>query len=139
MKLPSRIVTAVLGVLMFLPGLNKFFEPAKTKFANQLALSELPFPTVSYWLAIWSEVAVGLTLVILAVVANKLPPALRRNIFYFCHLVIVVMMLVAVYVHLHPDVPAKDLPLAKAPYMPIAYLFIVGLSIFLNRKRQKLE
>jgi len=123
-------------VLMFLPGLNKFFEPAKTKFFKQLTLSELPLPTFSYWLAIWSEVVVGLALVALALAESRLSPSARRTVFYLCHLVVAFMMLVAIYVHLHPDVPAEVLPLAKLPYMPIAYLFIVALSLFLNKKRR---
>jgi len=137
MNKSARIVTAVFGVLMFLPGLNKFFEPAKTKFFTQLTLSELPFPTSSYWLAIWSEVTIGLTLVLLALLENKFTPVLRQNLFYFCHLVVSVMMLVAIYVHLHPAVPAEVLPLAKPPYMPTAYLLIVSMSIYLNRRSSR--
>jgi len=63
MKRSVRIITGVLGILMFLPGLNKFFEPAHTKFLDQIILSDLPFTTFTYWLAIVSELVIGLTLV----------------------------------------------------------------------------
>jgi len=36
MKRSVKIITMILGVLIFLPGLNKFFEPAHTKFMDQI-------------------------------------------------------------------------------------------------------
>jgi len=66
MKRSVRIITGILGILMFLPGLNKFFESAHTKFFDQVILSDLPFTTFTYWLAIVSELVIGLTLVFLA-------------------------------------------------------------------------
>jgi len=135
MKRSVRIITGVLGILMFLPGLNKFFEPAHTKFLDQIILSDLPFTTFTYWLAIVSELVIGLTLVFLALFEKKMSTALGRKIFYLGHFVVLFMMLVAVYVHLHPNVPAEMLPIAKPPYMPLVYMFIVGLNLFLNRKR----
>jgi len=134
MKKSVKIITGILGVLMFLPGLNKFFEPAQTKFLNQIVLSELPFTTFTYWLAIIGEVAVGLVLIFLAFFEKKIDTDLRSKIFYLAHFVVFFMMLVAIYVHLHPDVPAEILPIAKPPYMPVAYLFIVGINLLLNKK-----
>jgi len=134
MKRSVKIITVILGILIFLPGLNKFFEPAHTKFMDQVVLSELPFTTFTYWLAILSEVTVGLALIFLVFLERRLDSAVKRNIFYSGHYIILFMMLVAIYVHIHPDVPAEILPIAKPPYMPMAYLLIVGLNLFLNRK-----
>jgi len=135
MKRSVKIITVILGILIFLPGLNKFFEPAHTKFMDQVIFSELPFTTFTYWLAILSEVIVGLALIFLGLFEKRLSHDAKRNIFYSGHFIILFMMLVAVYIHLHPAVPEEILPIAKAPYMPIAYLLIVGLNLFLNKNR----
>jgi len=133
MKRSVKIITVILGILIFLPGLNKFFEPAHTKFMDQVVLSELPFTTFTYWLAILSEVIVGLALIFLVLFEKRLGHAAKRNIFYSGHIIILFMMLVAVYVHLHPAVPEEILPMAKPPYMPLAYAFVVGMNLFLNK------
>jgi len=138
MKNPVKVITVVLGVLMFLPGLNKLFEPAKTKLHVQLTLAEVPFTMFTYWLAILGELAVGSLLVILPFIQSRLNPTLRQNLFNLGHLVVTVMMIVAIYVHVHPAVPADVLPLAKPPYMPIAYLLIVSVNLYLYRKNARI-
>jgi len=131
-KTSVKVTTCLLGALMFLPGLNKLFEPAKTKFYTQLELSGLPFTDLNYWMGISGELVIGVSLVALVIFQSRLGHMMRNRIFYFCHLVVIFMMLVAVYVHLHPNVPAEYLPLAKTPYLPVAYLLIVSTNLFLN-------
>ena len=66
---------------------------------------------------------------------NSLNTSVRNKLFYLGNLSIIVMMIVAVYTHLHPDVPAEVLPMEfKPPVMPISYIVFVLLNIFLNKK-----
>ncbi len=56
---------------------------------------------------------------------------------YSGNLLIVVIMLVAVYAHLHPDVPAQVLPFqAKPPVVTIIVMLLVVLNIVLCRHVQ---
>ena len=50
-----------------------------------------------------------------------------RLVFYLTNLVIVVIMLVAVYVHLRPNVPAEVLPFQSKP--PVVTLIVMGLAM----------
>ena len=46
------------------------------------------------------------------------------------------MMFVAIYVHLHLDVPAEILPIeSKPPILAIGYLVLVTLNFYLYRKQ----
>ena len=120
---------------MFVPGFVKFFEPFKTMFTTQIAKSELPFPETSFWAGQLGEVSVGLTLLTLLFVWQKLTPSVANKIFYAGNFAVTVIMCVAVYVHLHPDVPAHVLPMEKkAPFLAVFTLFMVAVNIYLHRK-----
>ncbi len=82
-----KILSVLLGVLMFLPGLKKLFEASKTKFYLQIELSELPFTDFTYWLGITGEITVGLALLALVVVQIRLKPLTRDGVFYTLHFV----------------------------------------------------
>lgn len=59
------------------------------------------------------------------------------KLFYLGNLLIVAIMLVAVYVHLHPDVPAQVLPFqAKPPVVTIIVMLLAVLNIVLRRHVQ---
>jgi len=59
------------------------------------------------------------------------------KLFYLGNLLIVAIMLVAVYVHLHPHVPAQVLPFqAKPPVVTIIVLLLAVLNIVLRRHVQ---
>tara|TARA_R110000868_G_scaffold160412_3_gene389999 strand:- start:1093 stop:1326 length:234 start_codon:yes stop_codon:yes gene_type:complete len=74
----------------------------------------------------FSEVGVGLVMLFLAFRGNSLRNSFRNKTFYLGNLTIIIMKLVAVYTHLHPDVPADVLPMEfKPPVMPIAYIVLV--------------
>jgi len=129
-----KILTVLLGILMFLPGLKKLFEPSKTKFYRQIELSELPFTDFTYWLGITGEIAVGLALLALVVVHKKLDILIRDGAFYALHFVTLFILAVAFYVHLHPNVPAEFLPLAKPPIFPTPYVIIACINLYLYRQ-----
>jgi len=129
-----KIMTTILGIIMFLPGLKKLFEPSKTKFYRQIELSELPFTDFTYWLGISGELVVGLSLVALVIIQRKLKPVTRDLLFYFLHFVTLFILAVAFYVHLHPNVPAEFLPLAKPPIFPTPYIILACVNLYLYLK-----
>ena len=56
-------------------------------------------------------------------------------IFALTTLLVVIIMLVAVYVHLHPDVPAEVLPFQSKP--PVLTVIIMALAILNGWLRRK--
>lgn len=131
----SRVLTGVLGAFMLLGGIAKFFDPFTTMFAQQIALSQLPFPTLSVLAGQAGEISSGLVLLVFFALGRKLAGGIRETIFYLTNLMIVVIMLVAVYVHLHPDVPAEVLPFqSKPPVVTIVVMLLAILNMVLRRK-----
>jgi len=44
------------------------------------------------------------------------------------------MMVVAIYVHVHPGIPVEILPMGFKPLaMPITYILLVIINLYLNR------
>lgn len=81
------------------------------------------------------EISAGIALLALLVLGKKLSPVIADKAFFLAKLLIAIIMFVAIYVHLHPDVPAETLPLgAKPPYLTLFVLLLVGLNIYLHRK-----
>ena len=131
----ERVLTGILGAFMLLGGSAKFFEPFTTMFSNQIALSQITFPTLSAFTGQAGEITSGVALLLFFAFGRKFAGALGEQIFYLTNLLIMVIMLVAIYVHLHPDVPAETLPFqSKPPVVTIIVLFMAGLNIYLHRK-----
>ncbi len=140
MKKSVKIITGILGVFMLVPGLAKFFEPFKTMLAVQIWESELPYPTLSQIGAQGTEIAVGLVLIFLAFYWNKLGSAISNKIFLVCHALIIATMLVALYVHFHPNVPAEVLPFeSKPPYLTSFYIILTFVNIYLSENQKKIK
>ena len=140
MNLFIKIITGFLGIGMLLPGLGKFTEPFKTFIYKQLELTGIPFPQVMQHVVKLSEVAIGLILIYISFFGNKLSTTFRNKILYLISAIIIVMMIVAIYVHLHPNVPAEILPLeSKPPIMAMAYILLVVLNIYLYKKQSRQE
>lgn len=134
MRKQVRIITLILGILILLFGIKKFFEPSKTKMFDQILLSELPFTEFTYWLGIIGELATGLTFIFLVIYSKKLSSHLINIIFYIGHLSFLIIMLVATYVHLHPAVPAEIVPLGKTPVFPAIFILALLINIYLMKK-----
>ena len=64
MKKTAAIITAFLGISMFMFGVLKFIDPFKTWYVTQVTKSELPFPSLSYWSGQLGEIVVGLALIL---------------------------------------------------------------------------
>lgn len=138
MKKSVKIITGLLGFGIFLPGIAKFFEPFKTWIYRQVSITEMPFPEIMQYLVKFGEVGVGVLLLFLAFKGEKLETSIKRKLFHFSNLTVVIMMIVAIYVHFHPDVPAEILPMeSKFPYLAILYLGLVAINYYFNREANK--
>lgn len=125
-----RAIAAFLGLFMLMPGTVKFFDPFKTFFTVQITESQLPFPTLAYWTGQLGEIAVGAVLFALAFFWKKFPVSMALKAFYLSHLVVTVILLVSLYVHAHPNVPAHVLPMEqKFPFLTVLMLFLIGLNL----------
>lgn len=138
MKKSVKILTGILGFIMLIPGLAKFGEPFKTFINKHLDIIGFPLPDIMQHVVKFSEIGIGLAMLFLAFKGSSLSDSLRNQVFYLGNLTIIIMMIVAVYTHLHPDVPADVLPMEfKPPVMPIAYIALVVLNLYLYRKANK--
>lgn len=138
MTLSAKLITGFLGFFMLIPGLVKFTDPFKTYFTTQIAKSELPFPILSYWGGQIGEIVTGLILFSLVFYGSKFAPNLARRLFYFGHLMLTAILLVALYVHFHPAVPAEVLPFEeKAPYLTVIMLVLAAVNLFIWKKNRK--
>lgn len=136
MTTKSKITTGILGLIILIPGLAKFTEPFKTFIYEHLYIIGLPYPEILQHIVKLSEIGVGMVLIYLALKSNTLTLKLRNGLFYVSNLAVLIMMFVALYVHLHPDVPADVLPLEiKPPYMPIGYILLVIINVYFNSKQ----
>ncbi|WP_434764050.1 hypothetical protein [Vibrio fortis] len=122
----QKILTGLLGAFMVMAGMVKFFDPFTTMFAKQIALSELPFPTLSRWAGQFGEIFAGLLLLVVMIGNKTLAAPIKDKAMQLSTLLTTAIMIVAVYVHLLPSVPAEVLPLQSKP--PVMTLIILGLA-----------
>ncbi|CAH1521466.1 Putative membrane protein [Vibrio owensii] len=122
----QKILTGLLGAFMVMAGTVKFFDPFTTMFAKQIALSELPFPTLSRWMGQLGEIFAGLLLLAVMIGNKALAAPIKDKAMQLSTLLTTAIMIVAVYVHLLPSVPAEVLPLQSKP--PVMTLIILGLA-----------
>ncbi|MFM2623194.1 hypothetical protein [Vibrio owensii] len=122
----QKILTGLLGAFMVMAGTVKFFDPFTTMFAKQIALSELPFPTLSRWAGQLGEIFAGLLLLMVMIGNKTLAAPIKDRAMQLSTLLTTAIMIVAVYVHLSPSVPAEVLPLQSKP--PVMTLIILGLA-----------
>lgn len=121
---------------MFMGGVLKFVDPFKGWYSVQITNSGLG--QTSFPLGIIGEVAVGITLFVCLIYKNRISTKLYNLLIRLSFSGVTVMMLTAVYVHLHPNVPAEVLPLKmKPPYIPVFFLLIALSNIYLSIKPKK--
>jgi hypothetical protein len=130
-----------LGVAIFLFGFLKFFDPFHSWFEAQIADSGLPAP--SFIMGIAGEIGIGLALLGSFFARRQLADS-RHAISAGACLSLIVMMCVATYVHLQPNVPADVLPLGiKPPVIPLSFLvlaagdLVMHARLWLRRARSK--
>ena len=128
MKKNVRILSTFLGISMFSFGTLKFIDPFKMWYRVQISMSDFPLPTLSYSAGQIGEIVTGVLLLLLIISRDKISPSTLKSGVILMNLSIIVMMIVATYIHLHPGVSNDVLPLKIKP--PIIPLFFLVLSVF---------
>tara|TARA_R110002033_G_scaffold37974_1_gene77161 strand:+ start:12520 stop:12945 length:426 start_codon:yes stop_codon:yes gene_type:complete len=135
----NRIISGFLGISMFMFGVLKFVNPFKSWYSTQIMKSELPFPNLSFWSGQIGEIIVGIVLICILLSGSKLKQNILNKIFSIANVSIIMMMLVAFYVHLHPNVPSEVLPLKiSPPIIPGVFMLLAIANIYLKVKNEKL-
>jgi hypothetical protein len=128
-----KAISPVLGISLFMFGVLKFVNPFKTWYETQILKSGLD--QSHYWLGIVGEISIGLLLIFTWIFWSKLSSKQISISIISSSVLIIAMMIMASYVHLNPDVPASVLPLKiKPPIIPLTFLLLAALNIFLRRK-----
>jgi len=121
-----------LGTVLFMFGFLKFFDPINTWFHVQISKSGLP--PLGIPMGIASEISIGLSLLLATVFREKLGN-LSNPIVASASAGLIVVMGVAIYVHLHPEVPANVLPLGiKPPFIPMIVMLLAVLNLLVLRR-----
>lgn len=121
-----------LGAAIFLFGFLKLFDPFHSWFAVQVANSGLPAPSIVMGIA--GEIGTGLAL-LGSFFARKRLASARHLLPGGACLSLIVMMCVATYVHLQPNVPAAVLPLGiKPPVIPLSFLMLAAGGLVMHAR-----
>jgi uncharacterized membrane protein len=124
----SKVLSLILGVWMFLFGFLKFFQPIRGWFDVQIQQSHLPHEAIL--VGKLSEMVTGV-LFLLPWVWRSLTAKSKDQILLVAGFLLFTQMVVAIYVHLQPGVPASVLPLGiKPPVIPGVVLLLGLLTVF---------
>jgi hypothetical protein len=133
----SKALSLFLGVLMFMFGFLKFFQPFRGWFDIQIQQSHLPHEAILAGKLM--EMVTG-CLFLLPWLRRSLTAKSRDQLLLIASLILVVQMCVAIYVHLQPGVPASVLPLGiKPPVIPFVVLLLGLLAAFAVWKERRAE
>jgi hypothetical protein len=131
-----KIRTWILGIFMFVFGALKLINPAKGWFHTQLITSgigDFAFP-----FGVGTEIITGLILLVALIYKDKMPAGRFFAAIVVGSCLVVATMIVAVYVHLQPNVPAAVLPLGiKPPVIPLSVMILAVVNIFYTIKLYK--
>ena len=121
-------LSLLLGVLMFMFGFLKFFQPFNGWFDIQIQQSHLPHESILAGKL--TEMLTG-CLFLLPWLWRSLTAKSRDKVLLVACLVLFTQMGVAIYVHLQPGVPASVLPLGiKTPVIPVIVLLLGLFTAF---------
>jgi hypothetical protein len=133
----ASALSLFLGVLMFMFGFLKFFQPFHGWFDIQIQQSHLPHEAILAGKL--GEMVTG-GLFLLPWLRRSLPAKRRDQILLLACLILVTQMCVAIYVHLQPQVPASVLPLGiKPPVIPGVVLLLALLTASAVGKEYRAE
>jgi hypothetical protein len=124
----SKVLSLLLGVQMFMFGFLKFFQPFHGWFDIQIQQSHLPHEAILAGKL--TEMLTGV-LFLLPWVWRSLTAKSKDQILLVACFILFTQMVVAIYVHLRPGVPASVLPLGiKPPVIPGVVLLLGLLTAF---------
>jgi hypothetical protein len=130
-------LSIVLGILMFMFGFLKFFQPFHGWFDVQIQQSHLPHEAILAGKI--GEIVTGI-LFLLPWLPGSLTTRRKNQILLLASFVLFTQMAVAIYVHLQPGVPASVLPLGiKRPFIPVTVLLLGALNASAVWKRWQAE
>ena len=113
---------------MFMFGFLKFFQPFRGWFEIQIQQSHLPHEAILAGKV--SEMVTGV-LFLLPWLWRSLTAKSKDQILLIACFILVIQMVVAIYVHLQPGVPADVLPFGiKPPVVPVVVLLLGLLTAF---------
>jgi hypothetical protein len=125
-----KVLSLLLGVLMFMFGILKFFQPFHGWFDIQIQQSHLPHA------AILAGKLTEMISFLLPWFWRSLTTKSKDQVLLIGCCILFTQMVVAIYVHLQPGVPASVLPLGiKAPVIPVTIL-LLGLFTALSAWKQ---
>ena len=134
----SKVLSLILGVLMFMFGILKFFQPFRGWFVIQIQQSHLPHESILAGKI--TEMITGV-LFLLPWLWRSLTAKSREQILLSASSLLVVQMCVAIYVQLQPGVPAGVLPLGiKAPVIPgvvLVFALLTAYAVWKERGAEK--
>jgi hypothetical protein len=124
----SKVLSLFLGVVMFMFGFLKFFQPFHGWFDIQIQQSHLPREAILAGKL--TEMLTGV-LFLLPWFRRSLTAKSKDQILLIACFILFTQMAVAIYVHLQPGVPAGVLPLGiKPPVIPVIVLLLGLLTAF---------
>lgn len=134
-----KISSWILGVTMFSFGILKFVDPFKSWYTAQITYSGMS--SIMYWLGQIGEIITGILFIYLILNHKYLAGRSFKWLMRLANLGVIIMMLTAFYVHLHPNVPADVLPLKISPpvipgfFMLIAIYNIISVNKISGKKQ----
>ncbi len=133
----TKFISLFLGVLMFMFGFLKFFQPFRGWFDIQIQQSHLPHEAILAGKL--GEMVIG-CLFLLPWLRRSLTAKSRDQLLLIACSILVAQMGMAIYVHLQPQVPASVLPLGiKPPVIPFVVLLLGLLTAFAVWKERRAE
>jgi hypothetical protein len=133
----SKVLSLLLGIQMFMFGFLKFFQPIRGWFDVQIQQSHLPHEAIIAGKL--TEMLTGI-LFLLPWLRRSLTSKSKDQILLIACFILFTQMIVAIYVHLQPGVPASVLPLGiKPPVIPVTVLLLGLLTAFDVWKQLQVE
>ena len=124
------IISTFLGFSIFMFGILKFVNPFKGWYSVQIMNSGMSESL--YWLGIIGEISVGMLFLGSVLFRKKLSKKVFGLTVILASAIAIMIMVMAIRTHLHPNVPANVLPLKiKPPFIPGLFLLLAIADIFL--------
>ncbi|WP_299573080.1 hypothetical protein [uncultured Shewanella sp.] len=130
-----NFITALLGGFLVMAGTAKFFLPFADIFSAQIALSGLPFPALSKFAGQMGEIFAGLLYLAILTEGKFISAKISTLLLQLATMLTVVIMSVAVYVHLSPNVPAEVLPLQSKPPVLTIIVMLISLGLWFSKRK----